>query len=388
MIPFQPDPPPSGMTQEHAEWIQRQLRRVADFTGQSSEISTGNENRIALLEQHPPRIDNPHQTSWTNLLGKPSCVVNWAGAWNSERTAGYQACDMVRDGSWTMIANKATTERPAPQPQGQAVWVSDIPGTPIWTLQSATTSSLMVGQRYILDESAFLLALRMDWAEITPTVQHTLWVMVDPLGAPSSSKIAGPFVPDATGWVTFPQGAILVRPGLAFDVFMVSNSIDTPSSWSGEWDYKRLNGDPLPREIWHQAAGGGAEMRINHIDRNDDNWSTQLEALHVGDKIAGGGGDWEIISTDHQIDHVRFGVTPAYRVVDGIYIFQFTSYAPQPIAYNRADDHFLSDPAVQGFYSETGYDNIVFDNHAYGVDIEMQEAAVSDDWDLVAQSGD
>lgn len=382
---FTPDPSPIGMPEEHAEWIVRQLRRIQESGVISSEEVLDNRERIITLEQHPPRTDNPHQTNWANLLNKPSCVMNWRGAYSADK-APFAACDVVLDAGWAMVANKSTEDRPAPQPQGEPYWILDQVGAPTWVLQSANVSNLIVGQRYTAQRSGYLTAVRFDRAEATPTVEHSLWVVTDPTGMPGSQKIVGPVVPDNTGWVVFPQGALFVLSGQVFDAFLMSQAISVPSSFAGTWDYKRSNGNPSSKEIWHQSAGGGLEMRINHIDDDDADRQVDLEKLVVGDQIEGGSGNWTITAVDHQLDHVRFNVDPAERITEGKYLFTFTTYAPQPIAYNRADNHYAGDARVQGFYSETGYANIMLDEHAYGVDVQVQDAFISPDWDPLAYS--
>ena len=47
-------------------------------------------------------------------------VMLWKGEWVQQE---YLAYDTVRDGSWLMIANKTTTDRPAPQASGDPVYI-------------------------------------------------------------------------------------------------------------------------------------------------------------------------------------------------------------------------------------------------------------------------
>ena len=67
------------------------------------------------------------------------------------------------------------------------------------------------------------------------------------------------------------------------------------------------------------------------------------------------------------------------RVKSGDPFLEVSPYAEDAGYYSAA-------PNVSGFAGTT-FPPTVLDDNAYGVDIQVQEAEVSDDWELVAFSG-
>ena len=312
--------------------------------------------------------------------------MKWRDVWTP---GSYTRFDTVYDNGWAMVANKSTTDRAAPQPTGDPFWVSGLGDSPAWDIQSSTVSSILSGQRYTSLTGGYLDGARLWIPEVNPLVSYSVYLVLDPTGTPIFDPLLTNLQPGSTGWLELNLSERLLRPGITFDLIVNSQSETGASQWSGPWDYKRSNGDPGEKEIYHQSAGGGSEMRINYVDNDETDRSTELTALQIGDEIEGGGITWEILDIDPQVDHIRFQVSPAQRIAsEAVYTFTFTTYAPTPIQYVRILNHYVAVPEVQGLYSESGYSGITPDQNAYGIDIRVQGAVVSEDWDLLAHSED
>ena len=98
--------------------------------------------------------------------------------------------------------------------------------------------------------------------------------------------------------------------------------------------------------------------------------------------IAAGGIEWTIQLIDPRGSHVRFEVVPTTRAQEALYTVSFKRFVTASIDYVRIAGHYTANPEIQGFFSNSGYSNLVLDQDAYGTDLQAQEAAISDDWDI------
>ena len=76
-------------------------------------------------------------------------VMRWLGVWDTAGQA-YLVNDVVRDGNWLMMANKDTTDRPAPEAVGDAFYVyQGVQGSN----ESVVAKSVISGNRYTFGTS-------------------------------------------------------------------------------------------------------------------------------------------------------------------------------------------------------------------------------------------
>ena len=308
----------------------------------------------------------------------------WRGQWTPQQ---YRICDQVLDDGWLAIANKTTEDRPAPQPQGNPVWLSGLGDTPAWSTPSDTATSVMTGQRVTMDTTRIFTAWRVWFPVADSTVEYSLLFIRDPLGAEIVNVEFSGFVASETGWRTVTIQPFFVSNGEVFDVLLITHALTTPTQWGSTWDYKRKNDSGISDgEIWHHS--NGSTMRIAHLDDGDTDRSTDLEALNPGDSVSAGGTEWDILSTTHNADHVVLSVSPTTRLQENTYTFTFTTYTTAPITYVRIANHYLSNPNVKGFF-DNGYDpeQLTLDDDAYGVDVQIQDMVASPDWELQAFTG-
>jgi len=317
-----------------------------------------------------------------DVIDDAKALMKWEGAWDPERT--YLKDCVVRDDEWTMIANKETDDRPAPQPIGSPFFPSGLGDFPTWDTDSVSEEQILRGARYLTPAVGYTLGYRV-WA--VPGNTYRVLHVTDPLGVPIF-EYSEEFTVSQEGWITVALGQVLVLTFTVFDVLLViSPGSPTVSQFFAPWDYKRSNGDALPGEANHQNSGGGDEIRFNIEDDDSNDQSVNLATVNIGDTFTNGTLTWEITDITLVGDNYRFGVNPAARDSENLYTFTFTVTDPEVLTWVEIPDLYLPNLFVAGLTSDDGYDNVVTNDVGYGVDVLFQEAYVSNDWELVAVSG-
>ena len=85
---------------------------------------------------------------------------------------------------------------------------------------------------------------------------------------------------------------------------------------------------------------------------------------------------------------MSYQVSPAVQYGnDGVQGFNFETVESTPITIGYELDYNLTNPIISGLYIVDGkYADITPDDNQYGVDIEVQEISISDDWDVLSVS--
>ena len=316
--------------------------------------------------------------------------MSWRGPWED---GVYQAYDVVTDDGWLAIANKETTEKPAPQPIGDQVNVIEIPGPETFSTNTVSAASLIVGTRYTLAQDVYLRAIRYQIPASMVGFTVSYWLVLNPTTNPDVRQLVGEFTivaGDTGSWKTFPVGLTIIPDGVEFDVAGAFTPATGSTSFSYEWDYKRKNGNPPSGEIWHQSGNNSDQMRVHQNDSDDTNRSTDLDNIGPGSDILmfSSGQQWTVISASKSGSVYTFIVEPSTRANEDTSIFQFTYYGPLSMDYLIDANHYSTLSNVNGFLSTTGYDPdddpMTLDQNAYGIDITVQDVLVSDDWDFMA----
>jgi len=129
------------------------------------------------------------------------------------------------------------------------------------------------------------------------------------------------------------------------------------------------------------------QLWVNKTD--NDSGTPAIGGMTSGDVIEGVGESWVVLSIVDSGDYYKFTVAPASQGSPvGVSQFSFQTVTPTPIDY-AVDVGFNVDPSdVKGLYIEDGpYSSIAVNDNQYGVDLKVQEAEVSDQWEVVAFSG-
>jgi hypothetical protein len=315
--------------------------------------------------------------------------------WLNIYTGGtYQKNDMVRDGVFTMIANKDTDDVPAPQPVGESRSAFNNDGSAPFVVETEiNVQQVIIGQRYTSadDTNGWIREIRFFNPIVNTGVSLDLFVVRNPTGSTSTTTSLGSFTFTRTGWFTLAAGNSILPPKFSFDILGVlrNRGGQSSSTVNGEWSYKRSNNNPSNGEITH--SNSSKVLNISFEDKNSNDLSATLSTLQVGDEIQASNITWvidEVLNITGS--RIEVEVTPTTRISENDYNFTFTLFSTTTIPFPEIAD-FYSGGTVQGFQ---GIDNdyssgfITLDENSYGFDVLFQPAESSPDWDFVATFGD
>ena len=318
-------------------------------------------------------------------------AMRWEGQWLLGNTP-YRKFSVVNDDGWLMIANKLTSDKAAPYPIGEAIWASELVGTPSFTEQQANTSQLIVGQRYTYPLDGYASAVRFWLASTAVGTTVELWKIENPTTSPRYQVIVPSFTVtsnDINQWITIPIGLLTVRANTTFDVALLIQPATGTSSFSWEWDYERKNGNPDSGKAWHQSGSNQDQIRFHQTDKNGTNRTSDLDNIGPGSTITmvSSGQKWDVISASKSGSVYTFIVDPPTRAGSDTSFFTFEYPAVAAIDYEVDAGFYASESAIGSIFSSTGYENVVVANDAFGVDLEYQEMQQSDDWDTMLYGG-
>ena len=372
--------------------INQLIQKVNDLTTVVNSIIANAKDMAALPDATVPvsgtdkmritqgGVDRKVDISEVGGSGDAVARMRWMNEWIF---ATYETNDVVVDGAYTMVANKLTAERPSPQLIGDTTWMYD--GTIGTDLNSAKL--IISGADYTLVNALSISKYRLD---VILGNHYALYLVVDPDLTNVKSKIID-FIATETGWNEVAIPSEIIPAGTNFRVLLATNEPDpTPVSWTGDWDYDTPNNDGTP------AAGGilhsNNDSSLFNIHKTDDNGGdrgAELLALSVGDIIDGVGTRWTIGSINDNGTYITFGVSPTLQgTPDGVSTFTFETVSATPITTGLDTDYFLGNANIRGLFAIDGsLDDVVENDNGYGVDIELQQVTVSDDWDFLAISG-
>jgi hypothetical protein len=376
-------------------------RRPAD-TGAAA-INLGEATNTDLIA-HKADKANPHDTSFTLLIDTPvsytgfgrnalrvnpaedalefdNTVMRWQNVWVQQT---YYTGDVVRDSDYLMIANKETIDRAAPQKIGEVFTVYQGAGlneTPTLAKQ------IIFGNRYTVTINAFAVGYRVD---VVAGNVYTVFTVFDPLGTPIVRQELI-FTAEITGWREVAIQAEIIKIGSVFDLVCVVQEPDpTPTTFTGDWNYTTpQNSVPPAVGVIVQARGNPQLLQVNTTDFNGGDRTAELATLTVGDQIDGANSSWAIQAITDNTTWFDFTVAPASIGAPlGVQLFTFETVVPTPITTGEDLDYWLTSIFNgQGLWIADGdYDSIVPNDSAYGTDVFIQQADISDDWDLMSIS--
>ncbi len=301
----------------------------------------------------------------------------WKGPWVAN--GQYDPGEVVRDDGWTMICvdPSGCTERPSPQPIGDAAYVYD--GNLLG--DTATTRTVIVGQEYTWDTGGYVQGYRV-YLYSTYTYDVLLYDNV----TGQLDTIFSDLTAQVTGWSEFSVNRTLIAAGETFTVLVVITSPGAPpSTFTSTWDVINQNGNPGAGQAIRQNSQ--TEIRVNHVDSNSVDQKANLESVAVGGEIETGGVVYTIVDILNGTGHTNFFFTPSMNLAASERTIKFSWGVTTPAGY-AVDNGFWATPptggAVRGAYTETGLTNIAYNDNQYGIDLLVQGAEVSNQWDVVA----
>jgi len=314
-------------------------------------------------------------TATTNIVIADK--VRWRNVW----TGGtYLTNDMVRDGSWTSIANKDTSDTAAPQRVGEEEYLY-YPNEPSGTTINA--KQVTFGMQYSGDTPYWLNAYRVN----VVTGNHYEVILVkDPEGA-NEVTFLNAFTAEITGWREFSLVPRPVNSGTSYQILAIEHEPDpTPITWTANYDYIMPNNwqEPLEGQVIHASKRLGF-ISVDMIDSDFNDNTIALLLMNIGDIITLGSSRWAIQSINNETDYVDFGVAPARQYYfSGVQEFSFETTLSTTLSYGIDLDYWSGSTTVKGLFgANVGWDSVSANTNQYGVDILVQHAYISPDWDFV-----
>ena len=338
--------------------------------------------QVDLLETED--LDNVKVSELETVLVEPLTNLDttfWKGQWDNNTT--YEKGQMVVDDGWLMVANKQTTEKAAPTPIGDPVYLYD--GTGMIDQQAVDVKQLVYGTRYTATQAFYLNGYRL---EVVAGNFYEVVLVRDPNGAAQATFINA-FTAVQSGWREFGVVAELNPAGIEFDLIVIVSVPDpAPVEFTYQWTYITPGGGvPLSGQCVH-GNNTTDRLQFHYLDQGGVDRSAFLQSLLPGDFITSQGVQWAVqaVVDDPGSSQVSVFVAPATQApADGVQSFVFEVPAPQTITYAVESDYWLGNPNRAGLYVEDdSFENVVPNDNAYGTDIYVQEVNLSDDWEAMA----
>ena len=328
-------------------------------------------------------IDNNRPTSVFLINDPTRSAMVWQREWDPAVLL-YSKDDVVRDGSWTMIANTETSQRPAPQPVGNptAFYTGASP------TRAATVKSVTYGTRYQFTTPKLVDRLR---AYVVTGNDYVVYLIEDPGGTDVIREIIS-FTARQTGWVDLNLAPAVFNANAIFELVVVAQEPDpTPTIFTGDWNYITPNNASVPAsgQVTH-ADKLQSQLRVHKTDDGGMDRSADLATIVAGDIIRAQGIRYSVSQVSDQGAYINFDVAPAIQgASDGVTTFTFETVTSSPVTIVDDVDWWLTNGGgqAQGLFAQDGA-TPVLDNSAYGIDLYVQDVSVSSDWDVVSYSGD
>jgi hypothetical protein len=338
-------------------------------------------------------LEQRHLLAW-NALGKFSADfrMNWRGNWQAIE---YQKHDVVLDSPYTMVANKVTTDRAAPQPIGNASW--DLPDQPLWTYFS-NTSVVGSGHSYLFSETVYVNSLRVFPPVIGENITYRLTTILD--GSVSQRELT---TLSGNQWNILGVDPVLVGAGSTLLVYLEALNSGGSTIVTGGWT-RGINSNLEPANAsWNQNVQRTI-LRIDFDDLDTADRQSELEGIVVGSTI-------QIVETAVVQNSITYQVlnppvtgatSVSYDVVvidEGVTLptvgetCTITADVPVPQATDFVgivDGWVGNQPIYATASSYLAFDGVnqgADPDNQYGVSINVQRIEISDDWDVLALSG-
>ena len=311
----------------------------------------------------------------------------WRGQWTATPPSPYLARDQVIADGWLAIANKDNPQGSPIPTIGAEGWVFDLTGgDPVWSGQTIAEGAYLTGQEYAFEDGGLVSAIAVTLPGSSTAFSFEIWVVANP-GQVNETVTQVAVIPGVASQQRFelPMSAEFLVPGETLQVFLVARAITQPNSFSATWAVKNENGNPSENEANFQNSA--TEIRVHKTDKDDNDQTSNLEAVEAGGTLAFGGSTWTITDVDIRGSHVRYHLTPNQgRPSENDYLLSFTWGSADPIPYLEQTGYWGSYPLIDGL---EGPDrpSLIRSDTAYAVDVYVAQLEANPDWDLQAYSG-
>ena len=330
---------------------------------------------------------------------------SWQGEWypGGPSGQGYQKGDVVRDGAWLMVCtcDQGCTDRPAPQPTGLPRWISGLDNAPAWVEDSQAANTLFTVNRFTTSVAGYITNFRMWLHEnvtTQPDYQFRLVAVFNPLSeSPEYYSITEDWYQSPGRddfWLAGSSSqAFLYGPGTTMDLVLLAQDATGSTLVQPFYQFNITQADipAIPGQlVWY--AQEPDFLRISTTDDDSIDRSALLGALTSGDTITISGRPQLVVSTEEvpaqsywRVETIGVSLS---GVGEGRQQIDFLLNSTATVTNVEIINHYAANPDVIGFVQVDNYDpgSAVLDQNAYGVDVEIQDAVISECWEVMAYS--
>ncbi|GAG27869.1 unnamed protein product, partial [marine sediment metagenome] len=256
----------------------------------------------------------------------------------------YQENDMVRDGTWTSIANKDTSDIPSPQAVGPDHYLY-YPLVPSGT--STNAKQIVFGMQYSGDSAYWLNGYRVN---VVTGNFYEIILVLDPAGANEASFLNS-FTADVTGWREFSLVPRPVPSGTSYQILAIVHEPDpSPVTLTYNYDYIKPNNPAIPSigEITH-ANKDLSSLLVNRTDDDLNDHSSFFSGLTIGDFIKIGTTRWAIQAITPFITYFDFTIAPARQaILSGVQPVDFETTLSSTLSYGKDLDYWSGSTQIRG----------------------------------------
>ena len=329
--------------------------------------------------------------------GSPSNALIWRGEWNTSNTP-YAANSFVKDGAYAAISLTSTSERVEPTLVGSPEYTLPDDGSGFTVSDSA--SVIHSGQTYTFTKGGFLKQVRVYVPTLTSDTNYR-FILVDETdpASPKVSIIEEPVLQE-DNWTTIAANNILVLPEAKLRLIVDALNSGSDTSFNGGWTYLGTNNTGAPTaQGWNRRTQNDV-LRFDKTDLDSTDRTSELNGVITGSTI-------QIIETANASNFFTYTVIGA-PIDQGTYVeypvaledqggtgvpvsatstATFTVPIPQNTDYVQNTGYWATNEpdwaTVEGFLEFDGVPQAGNEDNAFGIDIQFQEAVVSDDWDYL-----
>lgn len=324
--------------------------------------------------------------------------VRWLGDWVPGQ---YEKFDMLRDGDWTMIANKLTGDRPSPQPYGESELIYGDPSF----VTGSFTGEVRSGLDFTVTEDGTVTGISIWVPEVNSDKHFALITVEDPGGTPIITRqTISSTALTANEWsLVAPSGLGLVRAGVRYQIYLESHDYTQSTTTEAGYNEGSSNNDPEDEPTIGQWLRDSHNMyNFHRIDRDGQDQTTMLRSLTVGDTFSvvqdnNPANRWVYEIIDPPIEftnHFSMLVTrtlSAGNPTNGTYTrCYFDVIIDLPTEFSEEVNRWITQPGFANVNGILMFDSVsqpINPNNGYGIDFTFQPYNFSEDWDVVATSG-
>lgn len=320
-----------------------------------------------------------------NALISAGFTSFWKG--NYDPSVTYAEGSLVKDCAWVMVATAETDDSPAPTPTGPIVF--DYSDEVNLTATSASAPYIYFGIRYTAPEDSLLTGVRI---YMLPDYIYSIY-LVQNAGVDAMLKPVTTYHTSQTGWILCSPAPVPVREGDVLDLLVkVEPGTPVETSDVANWNYSHVSIVSVPSagQMLHLQDPAN-QIYLHFIDSDavdQTGVGGVLENIAVGSQIRYGGLTWTIEAIVDNTTYYTLTVSPSVRFhTEGIHEFTFVNVTSTLLPYHYETDHRLGDTTFRGLYAAgAAYTDIVADDNQYGIDLAIQTAYISPDWELILNS--